>query len=137
MCIYLDILEYRVRQSDLIVKTDLHPVLAHPLSYRRPSPRLVFKRSSTNSARASVIPGSSTPIQCCVYTLCIDGSMMKIVVSEALESVALDWERAAEVLPVLDIIEVRGKWPAPEIMSTFIDARLEMGHPVELEWVNI
>ena len=74
-----------------------------------------------------------------VETLWIDGYIIKTVVSEALESVALDWERAAEVLPVLDIIMVRGKWPTPQIMSmsTFIDARLEMGLPVELKWVNI
>ena len=72
-----------------------------------------------------------------VDTLWIDGYVIETVVSEALESVAWDWERAAEVLPVLNIIKVRGKWPTPEIMSTFINARLEMGHPVELEWVNI
>jgi len=70
-----------------------------------------------------------------VEILWIDGYVMETVVSEALGSVAC--ERAAEVLPVLDTIKVRGKWPELEIMSTFIDARLEMGHPVEVKWVNI
>jgi hypothetical protein len=67
-----------------------------------------------------------------VDTLWIDGYIMETVLSEALESVAC--EGAAEVLPVLDTINVRGKW---QIMSTFIDARWEMGHPVRLKWVNI
>jgi len=71
-----------------------------------------------------------------VDTLWIDDYIMETVLSEALGSVAWDWERAAEVLPVLDTIQVRGKRPRPEIMSAFIDTRLEMGHPVELGWVN-
>jgi hypothetical protein len=68
-----------------------------------------------------------------VERLWIDGVELLMVVADALGSVT------AEVLPVLDTIWVREKRPRPEFideMDTFLNARLEMGRPVEVEWVN-
>ena len=74
-----------------------------------------------------------------VETLWIEASvmMLEMVVADAFGS--MTWERAEEVLPVVHTIQVREKRPRPHIIDaigSFIDARSEMGRPVELEWVN-
>jgi hypothetical protein len=74
-----------------------------------------------------------------VETLWIEGSItvMEMVVTNAFSSAT--WDRAVEVLPLLQTIQVREKRPRPElvdVMSTFVYVRSKKGHRVKLEWAN-